>query len=613
MSRKTSKRGSARSVEVSRACVWRDAFEYLDPVVYEREHYPDYPSMADGYVDAVLDGRVLENQFVILACERYRKMRAVAASGKGPYFFSPAHVVEACHFIESCPEVQGGDGASGIVLQPCQIWMIANLVGFRETGGNESVRWFVEALLDMPRKGGKSSVTAPFDIYLFVSEPEVGSQILLGASSRSQAEKVYKPIKNILNRAETLREQYGLKVTAKEVRKPDGGFITTVSSIGRKEDGAIPHVIHIDELHAVTHALYEVFSSAMGARKNELFLQTTTAGVDVSGPAYAQRKRLERVLKGQEKADRFFGVIWTVDEEDLKDPLRWENVVKAHPMLGITIKESTVRDDMEKARFNPASRGEFLAKRLNVYSRGSHHALSPDEWRQCEDKALRLEDFHGQECWIGVDLSSHDDQTSIALLFEDEASNLVVFAEHFLPQSSPSFENEKIADLLYQWSNDERKWLQVTSLSTVDFRLVQDRIEELCGLFDVQAVVFDQAHSIQMAGELQKEGIKAGIIQANAVQLSEPTKDFIVRARNKRLRHDGNPVLAWNAANVVIPGGTASELWRPSKDKTAPHMKIDGISAAIHGNVARLGRVTAKVAKPEKPAFDPNRIVRTFR
>lgn len=603
----------------SRTSVHRSAFLHLPPVEFEGVAYPDYVSMADGYAEAVLAGRVPENQFVILACRRYRAMREHAKLPVNAYYWSPAHVTDVCAFIERLPQTKGErldeiempefeDGT--IILQPCQIWFVAAVFGFREDFRGRSVRWIREALYDVPRKSGKSTISAGIDLYCFLYEQEKGSDIRLGASNRGQAENVFQPIREILKFEAELQEMHGLRVTNKTVHKPDGGHIIAVSALGSKEDGHQPHVVHLDELHAIKPALFEVMKSSLGARANQLFLQTTTAGHYAGGPAYEQRKRAERVLTGQEKADRFFPVIYTVDERFIESPLQWEAVVQANPMLDVTILSHAVKDAIEAARFNPISKSEFLTKRLNVYARGASFAVSPQDWARCANPKLRLESFMGRECWIGVDLSSHDDQTAIALIFElrekAEKDLLAVFAEHFLPEESPAFFHERMADQLFEWQ--KKKLLTVTDGPLVDYSLVQSRIEMFCEVFDVQAVVFDFAHSIRMIGDLQKKGIKAGMIRATAAEMSEPTKDLVIRARHGKLRHNGNPVLAWNAQNTCL---TPGDLWRPIKDKTAPHLKIDGFSAACHANVARLGRVAAKMPKEETP-FDPNRVVRTF-
>ena len=572
--------------------------------------FPNYTAMALGYVDAVLAGKIPENQFIILACKRFRKMYDDAKSGKVDFHWDDMAVTAACDFIESLPQVQGAEKKDDtLLLEPVWIWIIAAIFGFRHFVGNKSVRWIIEAFIDIPRKSAKSTVAAGIDLFIFLFEDEVGSEIYLAATSRDQAKKVYGPIREILRQRPDLVIEHNLKVTSKEVRKlDDGGFITTISANGKKEDGHNPHVSHIDELHATPQALHDVMDSSLGARANQLFLKTTTAGTRAAGPGYEERRRAERVLRGQEIAPRYFCAIWTIDPEDVKTPLTWENVVKANPMIGVSVNEMKVREDLEQARFSPSKKAELIVKRLNVYSQGASHAISPLQWASCADKTLKIERFLGKRCWLGVDLSSHDDQTAIAAIFEHSDANiddlLAIFAWHFLPTESPAFENEKIEDDLRDWV--DQKHLTLTEGPIVDYDAVQAKIEALCKVFDVEAIVFDRAHSIQMVGNLNKKGHKAGIIAATTVELSEPTKDLVSRARHGRLRHDDNPVLAWNAQNTLL---TPGDLWRPIKDKTAPHLKIDGFSAVTHANVARFGRVQHKNEKPKKAPFNPNRVI----
>lgn len=597
--------------EVSRKAVWRSAFAHLPPVQLEVEEgvfreFHDYVAMALGYVDAVIEGKVLENELIILAAKRFRAMYDAAVGLKRTYrwggkdhevdfYWSDEHVADVCSFLEDLPQTQGGEAGDRIILEPWQIWITAAIFGFRRNAGNRSVRYVDEALVDVPRKSGKSTWAAGINLFCFLFEEEVGSEIYIGASTSKQARKVFGPIRSILLREKDLVEAHGLKVTTKGVRKPDGGFIEIISSIGRKEDGHNPHVAQLDELHAIPTALHEVMDSSRGARESQLFLKTTTAGVTAGGVAYDQRKRSERVLRGTEMAPTFFIAIYTVDEEDQRDPLTWRNVVKSNPMLGITVAEQRVRAAIEQARHDPKARGEFCTKRLNFYSHGTHHALSPVQWDSCEDKALSIEQFFGQEVDVGVDLSSHDDQTAIALLFERDGIP-VAFVEHFLPEASPAFLETNMADQLAAWVEEE--WLTVTDGPIIDMDLIQSRIEWVCEHFQVKSIVFDRAHSVHMVSQLLKKGHPAGQISANAIEMSDPTKDIVIRARHGKLRHNGNPVLKWNALNTCLRPG---ELWRPVKDKTASFAKIDGFSALIHANVARMGRLAVKTPKEEKP------------
>lgn len=563
--------------------------------------------MADGYVDAVLAGLVVEGQFVIKAAKRYKSMRKAAEKKGNPYFWSPAHVVEPCAFAERWPLTTGG---GGLIIQPCQAWWLAAIFGFREIApSGRNVRWTREAHLEMGRKSGKSELGAIIDVYCFLFEGEEGSQVLLGASSRAQARKVFDPIHKGLMAEDDLRSMFGLKVTTKEVRQSQtGGYITTVSSNGKKEDGHNPHVGHIDEVHAINDAFYEVMRSSLGSRDSQLFLKTTTAGHYLAGPGHKQRERVERVLNGEEVAERLFAVVYTIDPQDLKTPFKWENVVKANPMMGVTKRESAYLDDIEQARHNPFSRGEFVVKILNFYAQSHERAISSIEWDSCRDSDLNLTDYLGKEGFIGVDLASRDDMTAIAIIFDHltQPDALAVFVEHYTPSDAPGFYHEGTAPLYHQWQ--ESGALRTTPGAVLDFDVIEKRILELHAMIRAEAVVFDEAQHTQMIAKLHRKGVEAGAIRATPVNLAEPTKDMLAMIRAGLFRHDGNPILRWNAMNTRIQG---SELPRPAKDKTAWHMKIDGISALTHANVARLQRITIK---REKPVAAPNydRIVRSL-
>jgi phage terminase large subunit-like protein len=602
-----------RKAVASRDAVLRSAFDHLPQVEVPLDTgmalFPDYVGMAMGYADAVLKRKVPENELIVLACKRFMGMYQQAQSAASAYFWDDLAVISVCAFVESCPQTAGAaEKGARLQLQPVQIWILAAIFGFRQMIGNQSVRWVQEAFIDIPRKSGKSSLSAPINLYCFLYEEEQGSEIYLAATSRTIARKVLDPIRQILNAEPELKEEHGLKVTAKEIRRPDGGFITTISSIGRKEDGHNPHVAQIDELHATPQALHEVMGSSLGARANQLFLKTTTAGTKASGPAYEERKRAERVLRGQEIAPRYFCAIWTIDLADQKVPLTIENVVKANPMFGLIVPPQKFEEDLEQAKFSPSKRAEFIVKRLNVYGQGAAHAIRPADWDACTDKSLNLEQFRGKRCWIGVDLSSHDDQTAISLIFEGKKvgndTELVVFALHFIPSGSVAYENEDMVDQLRAWVEDGH--LIETEGPVTDHNQVQRKIEEFCGIFDVESIVFDRAHSVQMAASLISKGYKAGIIAANSVEMAEPTKLLMASVRGGLLKHDGNPVLAWNAHNVCV---TPGDLPRPIKDRTAPHLKIDGVSATTHALVAYCGRVQRRDEKPKPLPFSASRVL----
>lgn len=76
-------------------------------------------------------------------------------------------------------------------------------------------------------------------------------------------------------------------------------------------DGFAPTTAILDEWHeAKTRKTYNVIKSGMTQQKNGLLCVISTAGLDLNVPMYEEYLLLDRVLKGEEQADRYFIAIW---------------------------------------------------------------------------------------------------------------------------------------------------------------------------------------------------------------------------------------------------------------------------------------------------------------
>ena len=160
--------------------------------------------------------------------------------------------------------------------------------------------------------------------------------------------------------------------------------VRMISSIADREDGANPHVVVMEELHAQDEALFNVMDSSLGKRVNNLFLSITTAGNRAMGICWNTRKRLINVLKKTIDEPSFFGLIFTLDPEESKDkriahnPELWP---KANPMWGITLFKSSLLERYSKAKAqSPAAILEFERTRLNIWSDGAGGLIATEDW-----------------------------------------------------------------------------------------------------------------------------------------------------------------------------------------------------------------------------------------
>jgi phage terminase large subunit-like protein len=122
--------------------------------------------------------------------------------------------------------------------------------------------------------------------------------------------------------------------------------------------------------------------------------------------------------------------------------------------------------------------------------------------------------------------------------------------------------------------------------------------------FNVEVNVVDDREANAMMGALADNKLPVISFRKNATNYSEPTKDIIARVagQEKGIVHDGNPVLAWNAENV-IGGWSTSEMVLPKKVSEHSNMKIDGFDAMVMSHACMMEHVDlSKVTKPNPMA-----------
>ena len=560
-----------------------------DEAEVEAESPRDYVAVAEGYVADVLSGRIVASQWVKLACARHqRDMQRALTDDAWPYYWSNDRAADACQFIEQLPHVEGKWDTATIQLQPCQVFWVASLFGWRHRDDPERRR-FTVFYLELGRKGAKSTLMAGVGLYHLAKENEPGASVVCGATTGSQARIVFGIMQRMVRHksAKWLR-QLGIDALANAIITEDGS-VKPINAKASTQDGLNPSCIILDESHAQKFALHDVLKSAQGSRRNPLLLCPTTAGYDLLSVGYALRMTLTKVLQQVYESDHFFGLIYTLDEaDDWRDEGAW---LKSNPMFGITPTRDWVRSFCADAQQTPGMEGEFRVKVCSQWMQAASSWLSMTRWDACTDTTMKLEDFKGQNCWIGADLAQLDDLAAVALVFE-KAGILYVFVYFYLPRVVVE-ERGRTVPAYLQWAN--AGILRLTDLPMTDQTVIEADIRMWCKRFKVQAIVFDQFGSAMIQNRLEKDGLPAKIEPKNAATFTQPARELETRIKHGRLRHDGNPCLKWNASNVVVSRRIDDSIL-PKKESPESPNKIDGIDALLEALIPML-------KAPQKPAF----------
>ena len=504
-------------------------------------------------------------------------MRAVT-DPTWPYVWSDAQAAEACTFIESVPHVEGRWATPTIRLEPCQIFLVTCLFGWRQRA-HLARRRFTVLYFEVGRKAAKSTLMAAIALFHLLREHEPGASVVCGATTGSQARIVFGIAQQMVRRSAWLRAQ-GAEALANAIITTDG-TIKPVNAKASTQDGLNPSCIVLDESHAQKFSLHDVLKSAQGARQNPLLLCPTTAGYDLLSVGYALRTTLTKILQQVYEAEHFLGIIYTLDDtDDWRDARTW---IKANPMLGITPTLDWVRSYCADAQQTPGLEGEFRVKVCSQWLQSSKAWLSMTAWDACADPTLQLEAFAGERCWIGGDLAQLDDLAAIAFLFERDGL-VYAFVRFYLPREVVA-ERGRTTPAYLQWV--KAGLLELTDGNMIDYGKIEADLRAWCRTFNVAALRFDQYGSAGIVSALAGDGFPAAILDKNRKTMTPPARDLEARVKHRRLRHDGNSCLKWMASNAVVTRGVDDSLL-PKKEAADSPNKIDGIDAILQAMSAML-------------------------
>lgn len=545
---------------------------------------------AVAYADLVVSGELPSCRKVMQACQRFLDDLERQCTPDFPYVFDPEAAEHMAAFIEAMPHIKGRWAARRelVQLDDWQCFLIANIAGWVHV--STGMRRFKTAYVEVPRKQGKSTLLSAMGLYFLIVDGEPGAEVYSAASSSDQARIVFESARNMILRAEVegkpAVEALGLTVEQHRIKTPDEAAVfRPVAAQTKSQDGKNPHCAIVDELHEHQNRdVWDSMDSALGAREQPLLIAITTAGSNTAGVCYEQRTYLTRILNRTQVDEEYFGLIYEADEgDDPGDPLTW---AKANPGLGRAKSLEYMQRQWTKASASPVAMGEFLRKHLDIWTSVGASALDLTKWRAAFDPDLKISDFAGEPCFVGVDLATRQDFADVVVVFL-RGRKLFAFARHFLNRAvieAPG--NEQ----LLAWANEGRI-LTTPEAGELDLNMVQAYVLSLIGVasdeFDfpllnlnVQQVIYDPQFAHQMVATFEAKGLTCVELQTKAKNMNEPFNRLISAVDDGRLVTDGDPVLEWMAGNVLQKRVLGGDYIFPTRAN--PEDKIDGVVALIN-------------------------------
>lgn len=529
----------------------------------------DYCGIARQYAADVLGGKIPACKWVKLAADRQLADLKTYAGSRSPYVFDENEANRVCKFIELLTHTKGELAGTRIHLEPWQVFILTTVFGWlrRADGGRRYRRAYVE----VSRGNGKSTLCSGIGLYCLLADREGGAEVYSFATTRDQAKIVFGDAKVMAERNAALRQKFGLQVLANALYVPQtNSTFQAKSAEGSTLDGLNTHLAIIDELHAhKTRAVYDVVETSTGKRKNSLMFVITTAGFDTSGICYEVRTMVTKVLEKSVVDETQFGIIYGLDEGD--DWTTVEALEKANPNWGISVRPEIITSLMKKAIALPSAVNNFKTKHLNIWCSASSAWMDMQAWEAGEINVDRS-DFEGQPCYIGLDVGAKNDVTAKVLLFP-VGKSFVVLADFYLPEAAV----EKSTNSQYRgWV--EEGWITQSGGAMTDLARIEEDIRDDLSRFDVKGIAYDPWNALQLATNLGNDGAPMVEYRNTVQNFSDPMKSLEALVQDKRVNHDGNPVLRWMMGNVVAKLDAKDNIF-PRKERY--ENKIDGVVALI--------------------------------
>lgn len=532
------------------------------------------------YVRGVLSGKIVAGKLVRAAVERH--VDDLKRAKKKGIVFNKELANRAIDFARCLKHSTGEYDGRPFELAPFQKFIVWSLFGWCRA--SDGLRRFRRGFISLASGNGKSPLGALLLLLCtgFDSPHEPRAEGYIVATKASQARPVFDEVKRFIRKDKQLKKMFRV-LTYNVHIVASGSKIEPLGCEGTVDDGLVPHVVVVDELHRFRdhhRGTLEMIKSKLGKRRQPLFVYITTAGDDTSEVWEAEYELARKVVErgNRIEADDLFVFIAQIDDED--DPFDKRVWPKANPMLAEgVVKIAELRDDVNLARVSPREKQRVVRLRMNRKVSSVHQAISSELWARGNGP---LPDLVGRECHAGLDLGWKRDFAAVVYAFPLEhvevegtlKCRLAILADTFIPAEG---ERNLAEEPWASWI--QAGHLQVTHGAVTDPEAIYASIEARQRDFGIHTIALDPNNARAVGVHIETTlGIKSFWHGQGFSKMNEPTRELIDMLHQGRLIHGGNPLLAWCALNLVLETNCYGYV-RPVKKRSAN--KIDPIVATI--------------------------------
>lgn len=457
------------------------------------------------YAAAVVAGEIVAGPHVRNACRRHL---ADLEREDGIWFDQDA-ADEAFAYFETVLKLSEGQfEGQPFLLDPSQAFIIGSLFGWKRPDGR---RRFRRAYIEQGKGNGKSPLAGGIGLKGLASDGEAGAQVYAAAAKKEQANILFADAVKMVKQSPALKKR--LTFAGGDGREfniahlPSGSFFRPVSrDTGKTGSGPRPYFVLADEVHELPdRKILEMLERGFKFRREPLLFMITNSGSNRNSVAWEEHEHAVKVAAGNIDAvtdptflgeiidDTTFSYVCALDEGDdpLTDSSCW---IKANPLLGVTITEEYLRETVAQAKAIPGQLNGILRLHFCVWTDAETAWMTRSTLEPCIAD-FEIEEHHGEQVWLGLDLSQNRDITALGAVVRTGTNaegkpEFDAWVEAWTPGDTMA--GRELRDKLPYavWAREGH--IHAPQGESVSFRHVAQTLAEYDRDFDVQLVAYDR-------------------------------------------------------------------------------------------------------------------------
>jgi phage terminase large subunit-like protein len=438
---------------------------------------------------------------------------------------------------------------------------------------------FKRSILLIGRKNTKSETCNGLGFSeLMIGNP--GSDIVCSSNDDSQANILFDGIN-------TMREMFDPKNkrTHKNLsfikNKKTGSKVFKLSDRTRNKEGRNIDFAIIDEVHEMTDkTIIESIDQSQSLKDNPKRIIITTEGFTNNGALDDELIYARKVLNGEYEDDTILIWLYTQDSEQeiWQDESSW---MKSNPTVGIVKKYDYLRERLNKAKIDKATRVFTLCKDFNIKQNAAVSWLMQDEYSYPQE-VTDLEQFRGCFCLAAVDLAETTDLTNAKILLMRQGDTTkYVYSHYWIPESKLHLSDDHQAGAKY------RDWAKAGLLTVCpgndnDLSVVADWLASLKTKYGIKVFKcgYDVKFSKDFLNRMEEYGIDTELIQQSKDVMSTPMKLVEADLKGMLINYGNNPMDAWCLGNASMELDDRGRVFCV-KIPGQPNRRIDGAVTLI--------------------------------